>query len=207
MNKQTIYGFGAIIIALIVVVILCFGSCVGAKAETPDIEIVESIEPVETIEPIIEETEPEVEIIPTEPEPPKWYPEMRGITWYSDFRTTALKEPTTTAGGAEFDIEFLAKLLYCEAGSMDWTGQVYVCSAILNFCDVEDVDLWTAGHTTRMFAVAPYVDGAVPLEMQYEVIEYVLGGGRVIGVNYFRTNHYHYFGTPVCKIENVYFSK
>ena len=152
-------------------------------------------------------TEPPIEITepPTEPQP--IYPELKGVEWYNDFRTWTTEETvTTTAGGVEFDREFLAKLLHEEAGSMGWTGQVYVCSAILNFCDVECVSLWRAGHNSNMFSVASYVDYARPDQMQYDVIDYVINGGRIYGVTYFRTRHYHNFGTPTCRVENVYFS-
>ena len=152
-----------------------------------------------------DETHPPRTEPPTEPQPT--YPELAGIEWYNDFRTWTTEETiTTTAGGVEFDREFLAKLLHEEAGSMGWTGQVYVCSAILNFCDVECVSLWRAGHNPNMFSVASYVDYARPDQMQYDVIDYVINGGRVYGVTYFRTLHYHNFGTPTCRVENVYFS-
>ena len=103
--------------------------------------------------------------------------------------------------------EILAKLLYREAGSMSWEGQVYVCSAILNLRDHTGKTIWEMAHKVNMFSVAPIVDSAKPRQMQYEVIDYVLHGGRIPGIKYFRTNHYHRFGTPVCKIQNVYFSK
>lgn len=158
-------------------------------------------------EPVVIHTEPPTEATepPTEPQPT--YPELKGIAWYNDFRTWTTEETiTTTAGGVEFDRELLAKLLHEEAGSMGWTGQVYVCSAILNFCDIECVSLWRAGHNSNMFSVASYVDYAKPDQMQYDVIDYVINGGRVYGVTYFRTRHYHNFGTPTCRVENVYFS-
>lgn len=142
---------------------------------------------------------------PTEPEPT--YPPLEGIKWYGDYRTYQVGGITTTTGGYEFDIDFLAKLLYREAGGMGWTGQVYVCSAILNLCDRKEMSLWDAGHKTNIFEVAPIVDTAIPTPMQYEVIEYVLNGGRIYGVCYFRTDYYHGFGRPVCKIENVCFSR
>lgn len=103
--------------------------------------------------------------------------------------------------------EILAKLLYCEAGSMGWQGQVYVCSAILNLRDYSGRSIWNMAHDVNTFAVAGYVDYAMPLSTQYEVISYVLNGGRVPEIKYFRTDYYHSFGTPVCNVENVYFSK
>jgi hypothetical protein len=184
--------------------------------ETESEEIIEETEAIEKVtEPVVVHTEPPTEATepPTEPliepptEPQPAYPEPKEIEWYNDFRTWTVEETiTTTVGGFEFDKEFLAKLLHEEAGSMGWTGQVYVCSAILNFCDVECVSLWRAGHNSNMFSVASYVDYARPDQMQYDVIDYVINGGRVYGVTYFRTRHYHNFGTPTCRVENVYFS-
>ena len=89
---------------------------------------------------------------------------------------------------------------------MSEQGQIYVCSAILNFLDAEGVDLYTAAHNPNMFAVAGYVDSATPSDYQYNIINRVLNGERVAGVKYFQVGNYHSFGTPVCSIDNVYFS-
>ena len=130
------------------------------------------------------------------------------VNWYSDYRVYSTGEITTTAGGKSFDIDFLAKLLYCEAGGMNWEGQVYTCSAILNFCDVEKRSLWEAGHDRNCFEPAPYVDNANPTKTQYEVIDWVINGGRIEKICYFRSGgKYHSFGTPVCEVDGHYFSK
>ena len=105
------------------------------------------------------------------------------------------------------ETEILAKLLYREAGSMGYEGQRYVCSAILNLSDYTGRSIWDLAHDINTMAVAPIVDSAVPNETQYQVIEDVLNGARVEEICYFRTSYYHSFGTPVCNIENVYFSK
>lgn len=107
---------------------------------------------------------------------------------------------------ADEERDFLAKLLYAEAGSMTWEGQVYTCSAILNLCDSRDISIFEGGHNEGMFSVAPYVDFVEPMQMQYDVIEYVCNGGRIADIKYFQCGWYHNFGTPVCNIENVYFS-
>ena len=115
--------------------------------------------------------------------------------------------PTIThAGGESIDIDFLAKLMWAEGGTMSWEGQVLLCSAILNLCDLKGVSVWTAGHTYNIFSVAYYVDGVTPSNTQYEVIDYVFNGGRNDSVCYFRTGRYHSFGTPYCCIDGVYFS-
>ena len=103
--------------------------------------------------------------------------------------------------------DFLAKLLYCEAGSTSWECQVYTCSAILNLSDYNKMSIWDMGHNYNIFAVAYIVDDAVPTQTQYDVIDYVLSGGRIPEICYFRTDYYHSFGTPVCNIVPHYFSK
>jgi hypothetical protein len=139
-------------------------------------------------------TEPEEETVPEEI---PTEPVEEEIVITSAAAREALADPT-----------FLAKLLYREAGSMGWEGQVYVCSAILNLCDYEGTTIWRAGHNANKFSVAPIVDSARPTQTQYDVIDYVINqGGRIPEVKYFRTSHYHNFGTPMCRIENVYFSK
>lgn len=105
------------------------------------------------------------------------------------------------------ETEILAKLLYREAGSMGYEGQHYVCSAILNLSDYTGRSVWDLAHDINIMAVAPIVDSAIPNETQYQVIEDVLNGARIEEICYFRTSYYHSFGTPVCNIENVYFSK
>ena len=159
-----------------------------------------------TEEPTEEPTEVPTEL-PTNSETTPTYPELtETVTWYSDYRVYTTNQITTLAGGAEIDIDFFAKLLYCEAGGMTWEGQVYTASAILNFCDRYKISMWEAGHNKNMFSVAPYVDEASPKTRQYEVIEYVLGGGRIGEICHFRTKHYHTFGTPICKVDGHYFS-
>ena len=68
------------------------------------------------------------------------------------------------------------------------------------------MDIWTAMHDANIYAVAPYVDDCVPTQTQYDVITYVLNGGRVPLVTYFRTEHPHDFGVFVSEVEGVYFS-
>lgn len=103
--------------------------------------------------------------------------------------------------------EILAKLLYREAGSMSWEGQVWVCSAIINLGKHSNKSIWEMAHNVNMFSVAPKVDSAKPKQRQWEVIDYIQHHGTISEVKYFRTNHYHRFGTPIRRIGNVYFSK
>lgn len=122
-------------------------------------------------------------------------------------RNRALEEELKTKIIHFKEEDILAKLLYCEAGNQSWEGQVYTCSAILNFCDRNNVSIWDAAHNQNYFEPAPFVDDAEPTSVQYEVIYYVLNGGRIPEICWFRTDYYHDFGTPVCKVGDHYFSK
>ena len=122
-------------------------------------------------------------------------------------RNRALEEELKTKIIYFEEEEILAKLLWCEARSQSWEGQVYTCSAILNYCERNNTSIWDAAHNINSFEPAPYVDDAKPTAMQYEVIYYVLNGGRIPDICWFRTGHYHNFGTPVAKVGDHYFSK
>lgn len=122
-------------------------------------------------------------------------------------RNRALEEELQTKIVYFEEEEILAKLLYCEARNQSWEGQVYTCSAILNFCDRNNISIWDAAHNRNYFEPAPFVDDAKPTSMQYEVIYYVLNGGRIPDICWFRIGHYHNFGTPVAKVGDHYFSK
>ena len=122
-------------------------------------------------------------------------------------RNRALEEELKTKIVYFEEEEILAKLLWCEARNQSWEGQVYTCSAILNYCERNNTSIWDAAHNINSFEPAPYVDDAEPTVMQYEVIYYVLNGGRIPDICWFRTGHYHDFGTPVAKVGDHYFSK
>ena len=131
---------------------------------------------------------------------------IEDIEYDSTKECVSLQTAIDILGEEEYYI--LAKLLYAEAGSMSWEGQVHTCSAILNLRDYSGRTIWNMAHDINTMAVAPYVDYECPMDTQYDVIEYVVcGGGRIEEICYFRTSYYHSFGTPVCSIENVYFSK
>ena len=116
--------------------------------------------------------------------------------------------PTAIDILGEKEYYILAQLLWHEAGIMGWDGKVWVCSAILNLGEHSNMSIWSMAYNGNMFSVASYVDTGTPSAECFDVIEYVVSGGnRVEDVKYFRTDYYHDFGTPITKIENVYFSK
>lgn len=118
-------------------------------------------------------------------------------------------EQATTENKKKYTNErdILAKLLYCESGSTSWDCQVYTCSAILNLSDYTERSISSMASDINTFSVAPWVWSTTPTQTQYDVIDYVLSGGRISDVKYFRTDFYHNFGIPVTNIDNVYFSK
>lgn len=105
----------------------------------------------------------------------------------------------------EEEKQLLAQCLYCEAGSTSWEAQVATFSAILNHIDDYD-GLWVLDSVNH-FAVASYYRYCSPLQVQYDVVDYVLSGHRIADIKYFRTSYYHNFGSPMFSIENIYFSK
>lgn len=189
------------------------------EEESEIVEEIEEVKETEVIPSVIEDTQtqsktetipapapvitptPEPEIVPEQSpiEEPKVEVEV-------ETESTPVVNSGYYAGGAAVDVDFLAKLIYAEGGAMSWNGQVYLCSAILNLCDLTGKSVWQAGHTYNMFSVAYMVDSVSPNQTQYDVINYVMNGGRVPGVAFFRTDYYHSFGTPLCAIDNVYFS-
>lgn len=213
-----------IILALILVSPIIFVSGVKAPDPAPT-EPMESIETNETTAPTEEilidssewfvtdekpsqftdETYPPREEAEPETTPEPTYP-PENVSWYGEGRVYASGEITTEICGEGIDRDFLAKMVFAEAGGEDWWCQVYTCSAILNHCEVSNMTLWKCGHNGNHFSVASYVDGITPTEMSYEVVDYVLNGGRIEGICYFRTKRYHSFGEPMCKVGAHYFS-
>lgn len=110
---------------------------------------------------------------------------------------------------AEKDV--LMRSLYREAGGTSFLCQVYVCSATLNLWDYSysNKPLSSMLHTYTTFETAPTIDSVTEDQKKHvkDAVDYVLNGGRVKDIKYFRTNYYHDFGTPVTSIENVFFSK
>lgn len=106
----------------------------------------------------------------------------------------------------QWEIDFFAKLLYCEAGIMGHEGQFWVASAILNLSEHKGMSIWDMGHDVNLFEVAPWVDEANPTQQQYDIIYEVLNNGWIADVCFFRTNYPHSFGKFMVKIENICFT-
>lgn len=113
------------------------------------------------------------------------------------------------------EIDVLERSLYREAGGKGFECQVYVCSATLNLWQQKYSD-WSLSrllHKKDQFETADRIDSVTESQKKSveEAADFVLNGGRVKDIKYFRTNHYHndwvVNPTPVCHVDNVYFSK
>lgn len=102
--------------------------------------------------------------------------------------------------------ELIAKMLYCEAGGTGWDCQVATCSAIINLIEYNNGD-FSILDKTNVFTPAYFYRGVTPMQTQYDVLNYVLSGGLIADIKYFRTDYYHSFGASMFAIDNVYFSK
>lgn len=197
-RKPIVVRIALIVLTLFIGLGICFAMpSVFLDFETPTIT-----EPAPTELDNETPTEPEITVVETEPPAPATEPVA------TDPPET---EPIIESAAAREALEnpdFLAKLIWCESGTMSWEGQVYICSAILNLCDTYEISIWKAGHNKNMFSVAPYVDGSTPTQTQYDIIDYVINqGGRIPEVRYFQMGGYHSFGIPVRMIDGCYFSK
>jgi hypothetical protein len=192
-RKPIVVRIMVITILLLIGLGICFakplvvGGTLSESSTSVELDNVTPTEPETTVVETEPPTEPETEPVETKPEP----------IIESAAAREALADPT-----------FLAKLIWCEGGTMSWEGQVYICSAILNLSDTYEMSIWKMGHRVNMFSVAPWVDSATPTQFQYDVIDYVINqGGRIPEVRYFQMGCYHSFGTPVHKVDGCYFSK
>lgn len=113
------------------------------------------------------------------------------------------------------EIDVLKRSVYREAGGEGFECQVYVCSATLNLWKYS-YSSWSLSkvvHTKKIFESAPTIDSVTKNEKKYveDAVDFVLNGGRVKDIKYFQMYEYHNWGngepTPVCNIENTYFSK
>jgi hypothetical protein len=104
-----------------------------------------------------------------------------------------------------YHYDLLARAIYQESGSCGEYCQWLVGSAILNLADerggIENV---VFDYDTLNVAYVLY--DATPSDLSYSVAKQLLCGNRDFVVKYFRTSHYHGFGTPYTSVDNVYFS-
>lgn len=115
---------------------------------------------------------------------------------------------------SETELQELAKLVYAEDGNQPIESQEAIVDSVLNLRDdpkypdnIHDI-IFTPGLYTVVSNGAYY--RAEPSERTWQAIynELEQFGGRrnSYEVKYFRTSHYHTFGTPLFNIGNIYFS-
>ncbi len=107
------------------------------------------------------------------------------------------------------ELELLYRCVQAEAYTMGYEGMRVITDAILNLARYHGTSITETILTPGQFEVV--TNGAI---MQKEIypdtkaaVDKELEGPLVdSNVMYFRTNHYHEFGTPLYNIGNVYFS-
>lgn len=112
------------------------------------------------------------------------------------------------------EIEYMAKCVMAEEGNQPWEGLVAVIDSILNMRDDPDYPdtIYGVINNPGVFSVVPngMLARANPTPRIYDAIKSQMeefGGSRDnYDVMYFRTGHYHSFGTPLFRVNNVYFS-
>lgn len=111
---------------------------------------------------------------------------------------------------SEAEFEYIVKTVWAESGNQDELGQRYVTDCIINrkkkYKCKNYYDVIQAEN-----AFATYSNGAIeraePTELTYKVVKEELEHRTNTEILYFRTKHYHKFGTPCFKHGAHYFSK
>ena len=108
-----------------------------------------------------------------------------------------------------YDFDLLALTVQAEGYTMGYTGMRYITSSIINLardrgCSIDEV------ITSGAYTVVN--DGTIWKQTLYDdtirAVEHELYIGQIdTEIKYFRTDHFHSFGTPCFSWGNVYFSK
>jgi flagellar motor protein MotB len=106
---------------------------------------------------------------------------------------------------SEYELELVARTIYCEAGGCSEYCQWLVGSTILNLADVNG-GIVAVTSNSNMFNVADYLYNSTPSDLSYSVARRVLSGDRDYNVMAFRASYYHSFGIPYTNVDNMYFS-
>ena len=125
--------------------------------------------------------------------------------------TSAVKsESNSKRAISEAEFEYIVKTVWAESGNQDELGQRYVTDCIINrkkkykcknYYDVIQAKNAFATYSNGM------IERAEPTELTYKVVKEELEHRTNTEILYFRTKHYHKFGTPCFKHGAHYFSK
>lgn len=111
-----------------------------------------------------------------------------------------IKEKQKCVSDEEF--ELLVRVCMSEAGQENFQGKVAVVETILN-----RVDMDYGSISEVVYEAYSTADNGKPNEDCYKAVETALKENTYPdNMIYFRTGHYHSFGTPYQKIGNHYFS-
>lgn len=109
-----------------------------------------------------------------------------------------------------FDIELLARCVEAEAGTQGYVGKCLVIDTILNRKDSEYFPNTTDEVIMEEGQFAVVTNGSIytvtPVQETYEAIWDELEHRTNPDIVFFRTQHYHEFGTPLFQYGEHYFS-
>lgn len=111
----------------------------------------------------------------------------------------------------EAEIHYLARCVEAEAGNQGLLGKRYVVDVILNRVDDERFPDTIRGviDEKNQFEVTSngMIESVYPTEETMRAIELEMNERTDCEILYFRTEHYHSFGTPCFQYNDHYFSK
>lgn len=114
--------------------------------------------------------------------------------------------PVEIVKATNFEIDYIAKCTWAEAGNQPELGIRYVIDCILNLADINNVSVIEAINTYFNCAKDGNMAKATPTEHIYKLVNEELANRTSYEVLYFRTKHFHTFGTPFQQIGDHYFS-
>lgn len=150
---------------------------------------------------------PEIEDIQVE--------KIKKFETYNTSPEPTTEEPTTecveNTMGCNWYIDYMAQCVMAEAGNQCDTGVRLVVDCILNRLD-NDIfpdNIYDIINQVGQFEVVENgsINTIVPTQRIYDIIWEELENRYNSEVLYFRTLHYHTFGTPLFKVQDHYFSK
>ena len=120
----------------------------------------------------------------------------------------AYENPSPQNNPPVYDKTFFALAVQAEGYTLGYEGMRYIASAMLNLaryrgCSIDAV--LKSGAYTVVNNGTVWRQNLLPESMA--VVEDELAGQIDTEIKYFRTSHYHSFGTPSFHYGNVYFSK
>lgn len=150
---------------------------------------------------------PEIEDIQVE--------KIKKFETYNTSPEPTTEEPTTecveNTTGCNWYIDYMAQCVMAEAGNQCDTGVRLVVDCILNRLDNDTFpdNIYDIINQAGQFEVVENgsINTIVPTQRIYDIIWEELENRYNSEVLYFRTLHYHTFGTPLFKVQDHYFSK